>query len=126
DIDDRVEQDLLDRKGAEQERENRERMRQAMTTFLKARGLLPNGDSDTKAVLEALLRFLSASPAEVVLVNVEDLWLEAEPQNVPGVPERSWKQKFRLTLDEMRRDPGLQRILRAVDASRKEVHGSET
>lgn len=126
DIDDRVEQDLLTRKGAEEEREKREQMRRALIRSLKAQGLLPDSSDDTKAVLEALLRFLSASPAEVVLVNVEDLWLETQPQNVPGVPERSWRQKLRLTLDEMRRDPEVLRMLRAVDESRKEVHGRQT
>ncbi|HUP44298.1 MAG TPA: 4-alpha-glucanotransferase [Thermoanaerobaculia bacterium] len=126
DVDDRLEQELLDREGAERERENRERMRQALTSFLAARGLLENDSRDTKAVLEALLRFLSASPAEIVLVNLEDLWLESEPQNVPGVPERSWKQKFARTLEEMRGDPELTRILRTVQEARKEVHGNET
>jgi 4-alpha-glucanotransferase len=35
-------------------------------------------------VLAALLSYLGASRAEVVLVNVEDLWLETVPQNIPG------------------------------------------
>ena len=127
DIEDRVEQGLLDRKGAAAEAEKREQMRQALVAFLKARGLLPREEGDTKAVLEALLLFLSGSPAEIVLVNVEDLWLETEPQNVPGVPERSWKQKFRMTLEQMRRDPEITRILRAIDQERrKEVHGRQT
>jgi 4-alpha-glucanotransferase len=126
DIDDRLEQDLLDKKGADDEREKRERMRQALIEFLTARGLLENQATDTKAVLAALLRFLSGSPAEVVLVNLEDLWLEREPQNVPGVPERSWKQKFARTLDEMRNDPELSRILATVDKVRKGVHGNQT
>ena len=97
-----------------------------MIAFLTARGLLSDGADDTKAVLEALLRFLSQSPAEIVLVNVEDLWLETGPQNVPGVPERSWKQKFRLMLEQLQNDPEINRILRRVnDERRKEVHGSE-
>ncbi|HUP48033.1 MAG TPA: 4-alpha-glucanotransferase [Thermoanaerobaculia bacterium] len=127
DIEDRLEQGLLDRTGAAGEERDRERMRQGLTSFLKARGLLKNGSGDTKAVLEALLRFLSGSPAEIVLVNVEDLWLESEPQNVPGVPERSWRQKFRFTLEQMRRDPEITRILRSVNEERRKGgHGRET
>ncbi|HET7705702.1 MAG TPA: 4-alpha-glucanotransferase [Thermoanaerobaculia bacterium] len=126
DIDDRLEQRLLDRKGAEEERGKREQMRQALTRLLKAQGLLSNDSGDTKAVLEGVLRFLSGSPAEIVLVNIEDLWLETQPQNVPGVPERSWKQKFRLTMDEIRKHPEIKRILEAVDAERRKgVHGRQ-
>ena len=127
DVDDRLDQALLDRKGATHERENRAQMRDALARYLKARGLLSAETRDTKPVLEALLRFLGASPAEIVLVNVEDLWLETGPQNVPGVPERSWKQKFRLTLEQLQRDPDVRRILQSVDRERrKEVHGNKT
>lgn len=69
-------------------------------------------------ILESLLRHIAASPAELVLVNPEDLWGETEPQNVPGVPERSWTHRFRLTLDEARRNPRVQRLLRAVQGAR--------
>lgn len=125
DIDDRLQQELLDRRGAREERGKRAQMREALTRFLTARGLLSETAEDTKAVLEALLRFLGGSPAEIVLVNVEDLWQETEPQNVPGMPERSWKQKFRLTLEALQRDPELRRILEELDRTRKEVHGDE-
>ena len=123
DIDDRVEQDLLNLEEAEQEKEKREQMRQALTRYLKAQGLLSEETEDTKAVLEAILRFLSRSAAEITLVNVEDLWLEKRPQNVPGVPDRSWRQKFRRTLEEMKSDPAIARMLEAVD---RERHGRET
>jgi 4-alpha-glucanotransferase len=127
DIDDRLDQGLLDPQGGSREREKRERMRQALKESLKAQGLLSNDTGDTKAVLEAVLRFLSGSPAEIILVNLEDLWLESETQNVPGIPERSWKKKFRLTFDEMQRDPDIKRILETVHAERRKgVHGRET
>jgi 4-alpha-glucanotransferase len=62
-----------------------------------------------------------------MLVNLEDLWLEREPQNVPGVPERSWMKKFRLTTEEMTKDPEIKRILEAVDIERRKgVHGKQT
>jgi 4-alpha-glucanotransferase len=125
DIDDRLEQGLLDRRGAQQEREKRAQMRDALLRFLTARGLLSDERRDTKPVLEALLRFLASSPAEIVLVNVEDLWLETGPQNVPGVPDRSWKQKFRKTLEEVRSDPELRRLLEGITEARKEVHGDQ-
>jgi 4-alpha-glucanotransferase len=39
---------------------------------------------EPRAVLDALLAWLGASAAEIVLVTLEDLWLEEEAQNVPG------------------------------------------
>ena len=126
DVDDRVEQGLLDARGASDEHAKRARTRSAAGKFLKARGLLDESVDDTKVVLEALLQFLSGSPAEIVLVNLEDLWLEPEPQNVPGVPDRSWKQKFRFTLEQMRANDELVRALRGVNAKRREVDGDQT
>jgi 4-alpha-glucanotransferase len=126
DADDRRDQGLLDRKGAEDEHEKRAAIRSSVARFLEARGLLQNADGDTKGLLEALLQFLSASPAEIVLVNLEDLWLEGEPQNVPGVPQRSWKQKFRFTLEQMRADDAIARELRGVNEKRREVDGHQT
>lgn len=68
--------------------------------------------------LQSILLFLAESQAEIVLVNLEDLWGETEPQNVPGQPEKSWKQRFRLSLEEARQDPRVRRILRSVGEAR--------
>ena len=119
DIDDRVDQDLLDESGAGEERTRRERTRRALVKFLRARGLLKGEASDTRTVLESLLRFLAASDAEIVLVNLEDLWLEEKPQNVPGIPDRSWRQRLRLSLQEMQNDATVMHALHAVDDARK-------
>ncbi|HEX8153621.1 MAG TPA: 4-alpha-glucanotransferase, partial [Thermoanaerobaculia bacterium] len=126
DVDDRVEQGLLDERGAAEERERRGAMREAMVAELKARGLLHGEGGDTVAVLEAVLANLSSSAAEIVLVNVEDLWLEREPQNVPGVPGRSWRRKFRHGLEEVREEQNVTRILRTVNDKRRKVDGYTT
>ena len=49
-------------------------------------------------VYRACLSFLADSPARLLLVNMEDLWLETEQQNVPGVVEGhpNWQRKGRL------------------------------
>lgn len=124
DIDERVEQGLLSERAARKEREKRRKIRQTMTAFLKARGLLQ--DDDTRSILDALLRFLAASSAEIVLVNLEDLWLETEPQNRPGLPERSWRQKFMFPLEQMMRDTKVTAILGSVGEQRRKVDGDET
>ena len=101
DVDDRVEQGLLDEEGARNAREGRAKIIEAI-------------GSDVENILERLAR----SDAEAVLVNPEDLWGETQPQNVPGVPERSWKQRFRLSLEEARSDPNVRRILAKVSGAR--------
>jgi 4-alpha-glucanotransferase len=114
DVDDRLEQGLLDKRGAAEEREKREQMRAQLMSFLTARGLLPDGMNRPAAVLEAVLRFLARSDAEMVLVNLEDLWLEREPVNRPGLPERSWRRRMRVPLEQLRND-----LLRMVNGEQK-------
>jgi 4-alpha-glucanotransferase len=123
DIDDRLQQTLLDDAGAEEERRRREAMKSSLIRLLRAQSLLPDEANDTVAILDAVLGYLSGSDADVVLVNLEDLWLETEPQNVPGVPERSWRQKLKLSLDEARNDPTVDRLLRRVDERRRKANG---
>jgi len=126
DIDDRPEQGLLDDAGAGRERTTRAQMRDSLIHFLKARGLLSDDGSDTMSVLDALVRFLGSSEAEMVLVNLEDLWLEREPQNVPGVPDRSWRQRFRVPLEAARADSAITTLLGALDHSRRMADGNQT
>ncbi|MCK5213186.1 MAG: 4-alpha-glucanotransferase, partial [Dehalococcoidia bacterium] len=58
---------------------------------------------DTRQVLRYLLGWLKTSRARYIMVNLEDLWLETEPPNVPGVGTRypSWRHKTALSLEEM-------------------------
>jgi len=125
DIGDRVEQHLLDERGAERERRTRQQMRDSLCRFLEARALLDSGSDDTVAILEAVMGFLGSSEAEIVLVNLEDLWLEPEPQNVPGIGERSWRRRMRLSLDAARHDATTRRILRTVDRTRRQEDGKQ-
>jgi 4-alpha-glucanotransferase len=120
DIDDRVARGLLDGKGAREEHEKRGRMRETLLRALTARGLL-EGD-----VLKAVLEYLAGTPAEMVLVNLEDLWGETRPQNVPGVPEESWRNRFRYTLEEMKERPEVVETLRRVDRRRRASDARQT
>ena len=123
DVDDRVEQQLLDEDGAAEERTRRERVRRALIKFLKARRLLPKETTDAQTVLRSLLRFLGSSDAEIVLVNLEDLWLEEQPQNMPGVPDRSWRHRMRLSLQQMQSDPAVTGSLAELAEARRKHDG---
>jgi 4-alpha-glucanotransferase len=53
--------------------------------------------------MRACLEWLAGSTAEVLQINLEDLWLETEPQNVPGtsVEKPNWCRKAKLSLEQI-------------------------
>jgi 4-alpha-glucanotransferase len=73
--------------------------------------------------LRFLLLHLAAGPARLVLVDLEDLWLEREPQNRPGTgPEegnfrRRWARRWPDDLRPRNRQPVA--VLRLVDVARR-------
>jgi 4-alpha-glucanotransferase len=85
-------------------------------------GLTADGEA-AAAVQSDCLEHLAASPAQVVLVNLEDLWQETAPQNVPGTwNERpNWRRKARLTLEEWSGHPEVVGMLRRIDRLRRQV-----
>jgi 4-alpha-glucanotransferase len=78
------------------------------------------GESAERAARNALLAHLAASAADVTLVNLEDLWLETRPQNVPGTwRERpNWRRKARYPLEAFTRLPAVCEPLRQIDSLR--------
>jgi 4-alpha-glucanotransferase len=115
-------QDLgfFDEQQAREERERRGAIRRKMI------GELPQeerGDGREYAgVLRRRLDWLASSPARMVLINLEDLWGETEPQNVPGTHDErpNWRRKARYTFEELSRKPEVVDALRRVDGIRKE------
>jgi 4-alpha-glucanotransferase len=55
------------------------------------------------------------------LINLEDLWLETAPQNVPGTwQERpNWQRKARLGLEEIAATGVIDEILKKIDEIRR-------
>jgi 4-alpha-glucanotransferase len=121
DLDDRVELRLLEAREVETERAGREWFRQALAAFLEKRGWVESGHTELEANLRACLRFLAASPAGLVLVNLEDLWLETEAQNTPGtVAERpNWRRKARYSLEAFCQMPAVLDTLHEVNQRRR-------
>ena len=120
DIVDRVDLELLDDAEAVAEGRRRGEIRDALTRMLHAEGHLGDERPDTAAALRAVSSWLADSPARVVLVNIEDLYLETEPQNVPGTwKERpNWRRRLQFTLDGIRHHGTARTVLAAVAASR--------
>ncbi|MFW5878292.1 MAG: 4-alpha-glucanotransferase, partial [Myxococcota bacterium] len=99
---------LIDEEKARGERDMRGWQRRAIREWLMARGLLdhglePESDEETFAVLRGLLLSLASSEAESLLVTLEDLWLEKEPQNVPGtyLQHPNWQRRMKRPVEDI-------------------------
>jgi 4-alpha-glucanotransferase len=102
DIADRQKLGLMTHDEARAERKRRAHLRTRIVKFLRREKLL-TGRPDARAVLPALFKFLGQSRAEMVLVNLEDLWFETQPQNTPGTcAERvNWRRKAKLPVERV-------------------------
>ncbi len=95
------------------ERERRQEIRRSLERALGAGG--------TAAILRRCLDEVAASPARLVLVNLEDLWQETEPQNVPGTHEErpNWQRKARFSFEELSTRADVVEPLKRVDELRR-------
>jgi len=120
DIEDRCQLGFLAELDANAERKLRQSVRESLSHYLALRGWLSNSSRSTDAIIQAFLKLLSASAAEVVLVNLEDLWLESEPQNVPGttVQRPNWQRKARYSLETFCEMPQVLDTLREINRLR--------
>lgn len=125
DIGDRRRRNLIDAPQAARERQHRARWRARVLAGLGGPGLtaLPDDGeaAEERRALVGCLHHLAAGPADVVLVDLEDLWLETEPQNRPGTgPEAAnFRRRARRTLEDVVADTALAAELREVDARRR-------
>jgi 4-alpha-glucanotransferase len=111
-----AEMGLVTDKEAKIRTEGRQAAKRNLARFLERQGYL-NGDlGDIGLVFKACLSFLADSPAQILLVNMEDLWLETEQQNVPGVVEGhpNWQRKARHDFDTFSQMPEVAELLRRV------------
>jgi 4-alpha-glucanotransferase len=120
DIADRLDLGLLRPEQADAEQADRRQVADMLKDWLRTTGALPLSEEDQDTPLAALLRMLAASPAQLVLVNLEDLWLERRPQNVPGTTDErpNWQRKARYTLEEFMEMSDVQDVLKQVNALR--------
>ena len=95
------------------------RLRRALGEPPRGEALPPGNGSGPLEVLERALTWLGRSPAGLVLVNLEDLWLEEAPQNVPGTPGmENWRRKAKLPLDSFPRHGAVTGILESLRRAR--------
>ena len=102
DIADRLDLKFIDRKTASTEKKTRARLRKALQKFLARKNLF-----------QACTDFLGKSKASIVLVNLEDLWGETQPQNVPATTRQrpNWRRRLRYSIEQMRESREIQKTL---------------
>jgi len=122
DIEQRAALGLINRATANREKRLWEERKRALVRLLQGKGFLDNTPASVEEALKACLAFLSASDAAVMLVNLEDLWLEARPQNIPSTTDDiypNWRNKAGYRLDELCQIPRIIDTLRMVNQIRK-------
>ncbi|MGH7467727.1 MAG: 4-alpha-glucanotransferase [Longimicrobiales bacterium] len=122
DADLRGELGLIDAEEIAAVRHDRRALLHALAEQLRRAGFL-HGLAQPEQVRDALLACLAASPASLVLVNLEDLWREERPQNVPGTSaERpNWRRRTRPSLEEIVNEPEVAALLSRLNEIRRET-----
>jgi len=117
DIDRRVALGLESRADAASERRERTAVRRALGRALRARG---RAARTFEQALDGSLGELASSAGRLMVVNVEDLWGEREPQNVPGtsIEAGNWTRRAARRPSGFDRAPGVRARLAQVEAAR--------
>jgi 4-alpha-glucanotransferase len=68
---------------------------------VRDRGTSSNRDASAE-LMHLILSYLACSPVALVLVNLEDLLLETQPQNIPGTGAQwlNWRRKAKSSLEQ--------------------------
>lgn len=109
DIADRLDLKFLDRKSAVKEKKTRVRLRSALRQFLKR-----------KDEFRGCMEFLGRSKAGLVLVNLEDLWGETKPQNIPATTKQrpNWRRRLRYSVEYIRDSRSIHKVLNRLNEAR--------
>lgn len=116
DIDDQLDLGLIDEAAHDAALQQRAVLRDRLSHTVGA-----GAEIDPGLARQRLLERLAESAARYVLINLEDLWLEERPQNVPGTSHErpNWRRRARRTLTEIMADASMARMLRAIGERRR-------
>jgi len=119
DITDRVRTGIITKAAAHKEASTRAIVKKRLVNFLKEKGLL-KGRITAASVLKGCLSFLAASRSRLLLINMEDLWLETNTQNIPSTTTEhpNWRRKARLSFENFCQMPRVVAILGEINRLR--------
>jgi len=121
DVDERVRLKVFAKELAAGEKRWRKTCQAPLKKFLRTHAMLKKSGRVTHDELgQGLSRYLASSPAELVLVNIEDLWGETHMQNVPGTSTQhpNWRPKLRKSVEVLERDENTSARLSELAARR--------
>jgi 4-alpha-glucanotransferase len=123
DIKQRLGLGLLNKTEAQREDRERRAIKKELVGFLSKKGWLKPTELDTGSALNACLTLLTTSRAQVVLVNLEDLWLETRPQNIPATEGKNlnWRGKASYNFEAFCQMPQVVDTLGMIDQLRKQA-----
>jgi 4-alpha-glucanotransferase len=108
--------------------DERRRDKEHMLAALRRAELLPSGLTDqldqvpemTPELCRAIHVYLAASPAWVVMANLDDMIGEVTQMNLPGTLDAypNWSRKLSISLEELQRDERVQLLAAAVRSVR--------
>ncbi|MEO6597958.1 MAG: 4-alpha-glucanotransferase [Planctomycetota bacterium] len=121
DLQDQRELGLIDDAALAAGRSGREHCIAVLKAYLQRRGLV-GATSSPHDVMRGAQVLLAEGDSELLLLNLEDLWLEPLPQNIPGTwRERpNWRRRAAVSLAEMCERSGVLEVLRASSSARRE------
>lgn len=112
---------LIDEEGEKSARKQRARLRSVLARHVHLSTKEAAGE-DPAPVLDRMLDWLASGPSAMTVVALEDLWLEPEPQNVPGTGpgmRPNWRRRFRYSFPGvLRRAEVAARLERIAEARR--------
>jgi 4-alpha-glucanotransferase len=116
---------FIDDKSRKMQLKSRQGAQKRWLEFLKLEKNLPTpfvkGGKIT--FLEAVLGALAKSRVELLQINLEDLWLETLPQNMPGTTSQypNWQKKFRFNIEEWTKQKDINQAMEKVSKSRRQA-----
>jgi len=119
DIAERVKLHLVNKEQARKELIKRKKIKKVLFYVLQRLHPDIKNREDIAAILKAVWTLLAASPAYAFLINLEDLWLETDPQNIPGtLRDENWSRKARYGIEEFARSGQFLEILKIINQAR--------
>lgn len=128
DIDDQEEFGLVSSEEASEARTKREWLRDSVIHYLYQRGLLDSEKPTLRDILEGCLSELASRGEAMMLVNLEDLWLERLPQNTPGTVDQrpNWRLRAANGLEAVKANSEFAKLLERVNQLRSRSQESES
>jgi 4-alpha-glucanotransferase len=121
DIEEKLDLGVIPAVNRERELQRREEGRRALLAYLTRNGFLAEGEEEVKTILRATLEWLAGSRASIVLLNLEDLWLETVAQNVPTTTFQrpNWRPRLKRSLEQLAADGAVNGLLALVNERQK-------